>query len=340
MTRRAVYYGMAIFVEAPKPLTRITAAIQRQLNIVFFGTPLFAVPSLRLLHDEGWAITAVVTAPDKPVGRRMTLTPSPVHTAASELGIRVHTPQTLKDDAFFAVFDALKPDLCIVVAYGRLIPDRFLKVPRLGFINVHPSLLPAYRGPSPVQSAILDGCASTGVSIMLLDADMDHGPVLASTPWVIPGGFDAALCEDELSRVGARLLADTLPGYLDGTVIPVPQRHELATYCSKFNRSDGRLDWHRPATDVVNRIRALGANPGTWTSWDGKVLNVYHAHLFDGPIPVSAPGTTHLLGSELVVTCGDGGIGLEVLQREGSTRQNVREFLNGSPGLVGAILGT
>lgn len=328
---------MAIFVEAPKPTVRLTAAIEQRLRIVFFGTPLFAVPTLRRLHADGWPIEAVVTAPDKPVGRRMILTPSAVKTAASELGLTVHTPMSLKDESFWAIFENLKPDLCIVVAYGKLIPQRYLEVPRLGFLNIHPSLLPAYRGPSPIQSAILDGCASTGVSIMVLDEQMDHGPVLAQESWTIPAGFDAPLCEDDLSRLGADLLARTLPSYVKGT-LSHPQNHELATMTHKFERTDGRLDWTKPAFELNNRIRALSANPGTWTTWDNKTLNIVHAHVYDGPVTTAPAGTVVLQSAQVLVVCGSGALTLESVQLEGSTRQSARDFINGRPRLIGSVL--
>lgn len=329
---------MAIVIPAPTSDLRLSVVNQRQLSIIFFGTPSTAVPVLRALHQDGWPVSAVVTAPDAPQGRRMVLTPSPVRIAAEDLRIQVFTPRTLKDDSFWNDFDALKPDLCVVAAYGKLIPERFLTIPRLGFINIHPSLLPAYRGPSPVQSAILDGCASTGVTLIRLDADMDHGPVLAEVPWVIPGGFDAALCEDELFSVGARLLTDTLPGYIDGTVIARPQNHELATYSKKFVRADGRIDWTRPADEVVNRIRALNANPGTWTMWKQRTLNIHNAHRVDAPVPMHPAGTTMLVGTFLAVACSEGAVAVEVLQLEGSTRQNARDFLNGHSSFVGDML--
>ncbi len=329
---------MAIFVEAPKPIVRMTAAIERRLRIVFFGTPLFAVPTLRRLLTDGWPIEAVVTAPDKPVGRRMLVTPSPVRTAASDLGLPIHTPPSLKDDAFWTLFENLKPDLCIVVAYGKLIPKRYLEVPRLGFLNVHPSLLPAYRGPSPIQTAILDGCASTGVSIMLLDDTMDHGPVLAQESWAIPAGFDALLCEDELARLGADLLARTLEEYTKDAVIPLQQNHNLATTTHKFERSDGRIDWTKSASEINNRVRALSANPGTWTTLNDKTLNILHAQPFDGPVPSAPAGTVVLQFSQVVVVCGLGALTLESIQLEGSTRQSARDFINGHPQLINSVL--
>jgi methionyl-tRNA formyltransferase len=329
---------MSIVIPAPQKSIRLIVASEKNLRICFFGTPLFAVPALRALASHGWPLAAVITAPDKPVGRRMLLTPSPVKTAAQELGIPVLTPQTLKDDDFFTAFSELRPDVCVVVAYGKLIPERYLKVPRLGFLNIHPSLLPAYRGPSPIQGALLDGCASTGVSLMLLDNEMDHGPVLTQIPWVIPGGADYPFCEDMLSRQGAQLLVDTLPGYIQGTIVPVPQDHALATTTAKFTRQDGCLDWTQSASRINDRIRALASNPGTWTLWEGKTLNILHAHIVTEAVPTHPIGTVFSHAGMVCVSCGDGALALETVQLEGSTRQSVRDFVNGRPTFIGALL--
>jgi methionyl-tRNA formyltransferase len=228
-------------------------------RIIFFGTPACAVPVLESLA-KNFQVIGVVTASDRPVGRKKILTPSPVKVAASGLGIPI-VP--------FAEFADLTPDLCIVAAYNKIIPASMLSLPRHGFINIHPSLLPAYRGPSPVKSAILDGCASTGVTIIALDQEMDHGPILAQASWSIPETADTDFCEAELFALGTRLLIDTIPGYITGALAPVQQDHSQATYTKKFTRDDGRLDWSQSAIRINDRIRALAANPGTWTTWGG-----------------------------------------------------------------------
>lgn len=256
-------------------------------RIVFFGTPEFAVPSLKKLSG----VVGVVTAPDKPLGRKQVLTPSPVKTTALDLGLPVFTPATLKDTAFFETFKNLKPDLCIVVAYGKLIPQKYLDVPQLGFVNVHPSLLPAYRGPSPIQSAILDGCASTGVSIMLLDAEIDHGPVLAQESYTIPTDAYFPQVEHDLAKLGASLLKTTL----DKQFEPQEQDHANATFTKKFTREDGKIDWSQPAITIYNRIRALAGNPGTWTVVNGKTLNILRAHIADNKV---APDLVQLEGGK------------------------------------------
>jgi methionyl-tRNA formyltransferase len=329
---------MSLVIPAPRSIDRQYVVAQRTISIVFFGTPPFAVPTLRRLHAQGWPVSLVVTAPDKPTGRRMLLTPSPVKTAAEELGLPVRTPANLKDESFWQEFSELRPDLCVVVAYGKIIPKRYLDIPRLGFVNIHPSLLPAYRGPSPIQTAILDGCASTGVSIMQLDEDTDHGPVLAAEPWTIPSGFDYPMCEDELSRLGADLLARTLQGYEQGTVVPQPQNHDTATYTKKFTREDGRLDWTQDATRVRDRIRGLAANPGTWTIWDGKTLNIHHAHVLDGALPEKPPGSVFFHADQVAIRCGQGALALETVQLEGAKRMSAEDFARGRPTFVGSVL--
>ncbi len=328
---------MAIFVNVPRGIDRVTAAVQRYARLVFFGTPRFAVPSLRALARAGWPIAMVVTAPDKAVGRHAALEPSPVRRAADELGLPVRTPETLKDDAFWREFNEVRPELCVVVAYAKLIPARYLAIPRLGFVNVHPSLLPAYRGPSPIQTAILDGCDATGVSLMVLDEEMDHGPVLAQRPWAIPSGFDAAACAAELADVGAELLTSTLPGYVAGTVTAAPQDHSSATFTHKFSRPDGRLDWNRSVRRVMDRIRALAAEPGTWTTWQGKALNIIAAH--PGAASSGTPGSVAMIGRDVAVSCQDAYLVVEQVQPEGGKVMDARAFVNGHPEFIGSEVG-
>lgn len=329
---------MAIFVDVPRGIDRVVAAVQQRLPVVFFGTPSFAVPSLRSLVARGWPVSLVVTAPAKPVGRRLLLTPSPVATVAEELGCEVRTPSSLKDEAFIHEFTEVRPELCVVVAYGKLIPPQMLAVPRKGFVNVHPSLLPLYRGPSPIRTALLDGRTETGVSIMLLDEEMDHGPVLARETWRIPAGFDAPACEDELARLGADLLTRTLDGYVAGSVTAQPQDHANATFTRKFNRDDGHLEWTLPAAALVNRIRALARNPGTWTTQNGVALAIHHAHRAPDGAPAHPPGTVFLFGKDVCAAAADGAVAVETVQREGSSAMAARDFVNGHPDFIGTVL--
>ena len=324
---------MSLIINVPRGMDRVVTSVQHRLRLVLFGTPRFAVPSLRRLVADGWPVELVVTAPDKPVGRRGVLTPCAVKSAALELGLPVRTPVSLKDDDFWHAFSELRPDLCIVAAYGKLIPKRYLDVPRLGFLNIHPSLLPLYRGPSPIQSAILDGASRTGVSIMLLDEEMDHGPILAQESWDIPSGFDAPACETELASIGARLLADSLSGYANGSIIPRPQDHSTATFTKKFTRDDGRLAWDRPAVSVSNRVRALSTEPGTWTTWNGAVLNIVAAHPISGS---AAIGAVVKSDGAVGIGCQDGILVVELVQPEGGRVMDAAAFVNGHPEFIGS----
>jgi methionyl-tRNA formyltransferase len=329
---------MSIVIPVPRGIDRQLVSVRRDIRIAFFGSPIFAVLALRRLHADGWPIGMVITAPDKPVGRKMVPTPTPVKTAALELDIPVRTPATLKDDAFWTEFSELRPDLCVVVAYNKILPKRYLDVPRLGFVNIHPSLLPAYRGPSPIQTAVLDGCAATGVSIMQLDEETDHGPILAQESWTIPTGLDSPAAHDELFRIGAELLIRILPEYGNGTLVPQPQNHALATFTRKFTREDGKLDWTQSAVRINDRVRALGTNPGTWTRWQEKALNIFHTHIAEGQVPHGKPGTVFAHAGNLAVHCGEGALVLETIQLEGAKRMSARDFGNGRPTFVGSQL--
>lgn len=246
-------------------------------KVIFFGTPDFVVPVLELLAKHV-QVVGVVTAPDKPVGRKQILTPSPVTVATRRLGIPVvSTPLP-------------EFDLGVVAAYNKILPSSVLSQARLGFLNIHPSLLPKYRGPSPVRSAILEGKTETGVTIIRLDAEMDHGPIVAQEHWQIPADATAPFCEAELFRIGADLLLRSLdaPGQ--------PQDHTKATYTKKFTREDGRLDFSRPASELLNRIRALADNPGTWTTLlDGTILTILSAHIEHDTL---VPDTVQLAGGK------------------------------------------
>jgi methionyl-tRNA formyltransferase len=305
-------------------------------RLVFFGTPAFAVPSLARLLKAGLQIQAVVTASDKPVGRRRILMPPPIKTLADAYGIPVWQPTTLKDDTFYERFAALSPTLCVVVAYGKRIPPRFLDVPPLGFLNLHPSLLPRWRGPSPIRTAILHGESETGISVMELDADMDHGPVLVRQHISLDGTEYAHELEPRFAEQGAHLLADAVARHLVGAVTSVSQRHEDATFSTKFTRQDGHLDWHEPAIRISQRIRALSAEPGTWATHDGRVFNILRARAHPHQQPQTHPGT--LLGYEhsLLVGTSDGVVELESIQPEGKRPLTAQEFLNGYRSLLGS----
>ena len=305
-------------------------------RIVFFGTPQFAVPSLERLSASGVDIAAVVTAPDKPTGRRRILTAPPVKATAERLGIPVLQPSSLKEDSFFEQFAAFASDVCVIVAYGKILPERYLAVPTHGFVNVHPSLLPMWRGPSPIQAALGAGDRETGVSVMVIDAEMDHGPLLAQQTVTLSGSEHLPELSEQLADIGANLLVPSLIGYLDSELAPVAQAHENATYCSKMSRENARIRWDAAASETVNLIRANSGEPNAWTTWNGKALNIVRT---DG-IGTSdgAPGTVTRTDNIVMVATGENSVILSRVQLEGRTVQSVTDFINGHSDFVGSVL--
>lgn len=308
-------------------------------KIIFFGTPDFAVPFLDALVAGGFKPAAVITAPDKAAGRKQVLTPPSVKEAALRHGIPVYQPATLKDEDFFKTFTELAPDVCVVVAYGKIFPDKYLSLPRFGFLNVHPSLLPKYRGPSPIQSAILNGDAETGVSIMLLDKDIDHGPVLSNVKYKMANDEYYPALRDTLTELGVRLLMETIPKYLSGEVKPMEQDHPQATFTKMLTREDGKLDWSKTAQELTNRVRALNPEPGTWATWGGKVLNILAAHPLPYCLPEHPPvGTVSKIEKNIAVHVGECPLVLERVQLEGGKAMSIADFVNGHPDFVGSVL--
>lgn len=278
------------------------------MKIVFFGTSDFATPALEALVANGHEITGVITTPDKPAGRKKVLTPPPLKTAAEKLGLQVFQPASLKDDDFFETFKTLNSDLAVVTAYGKIIPEKYLSVPEHGFINIHPSLLPVYRGPTPIQTALLNGDKETGVSIMIVDKDMDHGPILAQEKYDIWSKTTYSQLSEELAKMGAEMLIKTIPDFVEGKIQPQEQNHEQATFCKIYKREDGRLDWSRSAQENFNRVRALNPEPGTWTTWQEKTLNIKKAKLDE-----------------------QGNFEPLIVQLEGGKEMPFESFLNGHP---------
>lgn len=307
------------------------------MKIIFFGTPEYTLPVLKKLSSIGYKPTAIYAEPDKPVGRDKKITPPATKTFGLENGIPVFQPASLKTEEAFAEFKALAPDICVVAAYNKIIPARWLEAPKFGFINVHPSLLPAYRGPSPIKTPIMNGDKTTGVSIMLIDEQVDHGPILSQKQYEIKDEATSVEVEKDLWEIGADLLALTLPEYIAGHAVPRPQEHEKATFTKKFSRQDGRIDWNKTADEIRNLSRALNPEPGTWTAWNNLTLNIFPAPKTDDSISLP-PGTVLKVGKEIAVACGKGAIILGHIQLAGKKAATARDFVNGHPNFVGSVL--
>src|SRR5689334_4915602 len=314
------------------------------IPVLFMGTPDFAVPSLRALTEQanaGLAVAGVVTRPDKPVGRKQQVVFSPVKQFALEHDIPIYQPGPLRRPEALTLLRDLAPDLIVVAAFGQILPPEALVLPLHGCLNVHASLLPRWRGASPINAAILAGDAETGVTIMLMDAGLDTGPAL--TRRAIPIGADETAGElsDRLALLGADLLVETVPRWLAGAITLEPQDDSQATVTRLLQKSDGRLDWQRPADELARQVRAYTPWPGAFTTWDGRTLKVVRARAipFETDLP---PGACFASGgdSSLAVICGEGALTLEVIQLEGKRAMPSAEVMRGHPSLVSAHLGS
>ena len=296
------------------------------------GTAELSCASLEKLAGGGVSsVVAVVTQPDKPKGRELKLTPSPVKVLAEKLRLPVLQPLKARDELFVGQIQELKPDLMVVVAYGQILPQRLLDVPPHGCLNVHTSLLPRYRGAAPIQWAIADGEPETGVTIMKMDAGLDTGPILAVRRTPILPADDSQALHDRLAQLGAALLAETIPDYVAGKIVPQPQPAAGATFAAKIKKGDGRIDWNWPAAKIWNRLRAFTPWPGTFTFWDTlpkpQLLKIWKVEVVDrkGPpgIVLAADKTGIVVGS------GQGAVRILELQREGGKRLTIEQFLAG-----------
>jgi methionyl-tRNA formyltransferase len=312
---------------------------ENRLRVVFFGSPEFAVPSLSAVAARH-QVLAVVTQPDRPAGRGKKLAPPPVKELAVRLGLPVEQPTTLKDGALAATLAALKPDLFVVVAYGRILPPSLLTVPPLGPWNVHASLLPKYRGAAPIQWAIIRGETRTGVCVMRMEAGLDTGPVAACSETAIGEDETAGALAVRLSQLGAELLVETLPRIASGAAPLVVQDHAAATLAPILRKEDGQLDFARPAREVSTRARGVDPWPGPGTTLEGEPLKLFAPRVVDREGAASPPGTVLYLALEgLVVQCAPGAVAFAELQLAGRKRLPAAAVLAGRPIPPGTRLG-
>lgn len=311
------------------------------VRVVFMGTARFAVPSLEALVRERYQVLAVVSQPPRPAGRGLKVAVPPALEAAERLGLRVLHPEKLRAPEAVAEVAALRPDLVVVAAYAQILPRSILGIPPRGSVNVHGSLLPRWRGASPIQAALLAGDEFTGVTIMLMEPGMDTGPILAQSMTRIEDTDSTPDLEDRLSRMGAELLVATLPCYLEGALKPVPQEETLATYAPIIKKEDGLVDWSAPAVQIWRASRAYRPWPGAYTYWKGRMLKVISCWPEGSAIRPEEAGTVVPLGQgrEVGVVTGVGVLKLLEVALEGSRPMGVREFVAGHRDFVGSRLG-
>ncbi|MBQ7172632.1 MAG: methionyl-tRNA formyltransferase [Clostridia bacterium] len=311
-----------------------------KLRILFLGTPDFALFSLRALSEAGYEIVGVVTQPDKPKGRGYELLPPPVKVFALEKGLSVYQPNTLRDEAFAELLSGIDPNLIVVVAYGKILPENVLDYPKFGCINVHGSLLPEYRGAAPMQRAIIDGKKMTGITTMKMEAGLDTGEMYEKAALAIGENDNFEVVHDALGELGAKLLLSTIQKLEAGQLKGTPQDDSKATYAKKIEKEDCRLDFSGSATKLHNLIRGLSPMPLAVTTLpDGKLLKVVESRVSDLTLS-GAPGTILSTdGGKITVACGCGAIDLLTLIPEGKKKMSAKDLINGRRVSVGDRLG-
>jgi methionyl-tRNA formyltransferase len=308
------------------------------LATVFLGTPEAAVPALEALLSSEHRVLAVATAPDRPRGRGMELGASPVKRRAQAAGLPILQPPTLRTPEAQAELAATGADVLVVCAYGLILPPAVLEEARLGCVNVHFSLLPAFRGAAPVAAALLAGLPVSGVTIMRMDPGLDTGPILDTVEEPIRPDDDTGSLEARLALAGARLLVSVLDRLEAGTIEARPQDGSQASYAGKVTPEGARIDWGQPSASIVDRVRAFSPRPGAWTTLDGRRLKVWRAHPGDGPWEAAEAGSfAGGPGGSLVVATGDGTLVLDEVQPEGGRRMPGADFLRGRRGAPGKL---
>lgn len=300
--------------------------MQKPHNIVFFGTPQFAVPALQALIDADEPVNLVVCQPDKPKGRGHLMSMPAVKELALKHGIIVLQPHSVRDEAFIEQIRSLHPEFIITAAYGKILPKQILDIPKHGCLNVHASLLPKYRGPAPIQHALLNGEKTTGVSIMLMDEGVDTGDIILQKAIEIEDADTSATLFDKLSKLGASLLLEAMQGLRNGTLSPVPQTGK-PSYAPQLNKDDGRIDWEKSAKQIVNLIRAMTPWPSAFCYLGSERLKILLAKALEGILPAGKIDTSST--DTLKVGTAEGILEILKLQPEGKRAMTAREFLLG-----------
>jgi len=311
------------------------------MRYIFFGSSEFAQIVLQKLLQSKMEPLLVVTQPPKPKGRKQLLSPTPVQNIAEQFNISFLTPSNLNEENFLQTIQNLKPDFILLTAYGKIIPQTLLKLPPKGFINLHPSLLPRWRGATPIQSTILNGDEETGVTLFLMDEQIDHGPIISNSKLKIQ---NSKLTYEELSKelalLGAKLIIETLPQWLDNKIKPTPQNENLATYCHKITKEDEKINWHDDALNIDRKVRALNPNPGTYTIIKNKIIKI-----ISGEPLLNENNNNYQIGEifqtpnkKIAVKCLKNSYQINILKPEGKKEMSSTDFLRGNQWILGQII--
>jgi methionyl-tRNA formyltransferase len=312
--------------------------VKKKFTIIFMGTPDFAVPSLDLLSQEDYEIALVVTQPDRPKGRGRKLVPPAVKVKALALNIEVSQPSTLKSDKFADQIKSLQPDFFVVIAFGQILSEKVLQLPKFGAINIHASLLPKYRGPAPIQWAIINGESYTGVTTMFMDKGMDTGNILLTKKEPILPEDTAATLQDRMAKTGAELLIKTLKYFVANKIKSRPQDHSKATYAPLLKKQDGHINWQRPAEKLESFIRGMTPWPGAFTFHNEKRLKIIKAAPILEGVSEAAGTILKTFPDELRVATGKGALSILEIQGPSGKRLGIAEFLRGYRLPAGTIL--
>lgn len=307
------------------------------MRFVFFGSSEFAKIILQRLLVAGMRPFLVITTPSRPKGRKKIISPTPVYTLAQKEKIPVLAPDNLEDEEFLDNFKKQNPDLAILTAYGKILPASLLAIPQKGFVNLHPSLLPKWRGATPIQSAILAGESKTGVSLMVIDEQLDHGPIIQQEAYNIPAGATYSQMKQDLAVLGADLIIKTIPIWRDGKIPSREQNHDAATYCRKILPADEKINWRQSAEEIDRQARALNPNPGVFTLLDERVMKITEGRIINLQESDQPPGTIMPWEDKLAVQCAPGTYAIEKLKPSGKNEMNSIDFLRGHPDVLGKI---
>ena len=307
-------------------------------DIIFMGTPEFAVPTLEALHRSRHRIQLVVTQPDRPKGRGRRLQPSAVKRMAERLGIGVYQPERMRSDDAIEPLRRIEPDFLVVAAFGQILSRAVLDIPKIGPINVHASLLPKYRGAAPIQWAVINGETETGITTMMMDENLDTGDILLSEKIGIGPQESPVDLHDRLAQLGADVLIRTLDGFAEDAIVPLPQDHEQATFAPMLKKDDGRIQWSQPAEKIAAFIRGMNPWPGAYTFHEGKRLKIYQSSPISSATSAEPGTVVQGFQGELRIATGQGLLSILEIQGESSKRMKTADFLRGQQLPPGTLL--